>query len=185
MKNWIYKIVLAGFFTGGLISCKKDSSTSLEIAIASDEVYHPNVSVNVKEVWLNYATKKSKSEWLRLDIAPGIYNLAYLQANQKDTVIMPQTVIDNLETLLQVRFIFGDEGNSIITAAQDTVDLSMSSMAISGIKVGLNKQIDQGKQYDLRLAIKADSVSIYHSSPVFNPAIRVDSLNVKLCFYSL
>lgn len=180
MKNWIYKTVLAGIVIVGFISCKKDAPTSLEIAIASDEVYHPNVSVNVKEVWLNYATKKSKSEWLRLDIIPGVYNLTYLQQHQKDTVIMRQTVIEDIETFLQLRFIFGDQGNSIITASADTLDLSMSSMAISGVKVGLNKAIDKGKQYDLRLAIKADSISIHQNPPVFNPAIRVDSLTIKL-----
>lgn len=180
MKNRIYKLLLAGTLIGGFISCKKDASTSLEIAIASDEVYHPNVSVNVKEVWLNYATKKSKSEWLRLDIRAGVYDLAHLYTNQKDTVIMPQTVIDDLETLLQIRFIFGDQQNSIITALTDTLDLNMSSMAASGIKVGLNKGVEKEKQYDLRLAIKADSVSIYENPPVFNPAIRVDSLKVKL-----
>lgn len=176
----MYKILVVGFFIGGLISCKKDSSTSLEIAIASDEVYHPNVSVNVKEVWLNYATKKSKSEWLRLDILPGVYNLADLYDNQRDTVILPQTTIENLETLLQVRFIFGEQENSIITALEDTLDLNMSSSAINGIKIGLNKGIDKGKQYDLRLAIKADSISIHQNPPVFAPSIRVDSLSIKL-----
>lgn len=179
MKNWMYKLLLAGTLIGGFISCKKDTSTSFEIAIASDEVYHPNVSVKVKEIWLNYTTKKSKSEWLRLNILPGVYNLANLYEHQKDTLIMPQTTIENLETLLQVRFIFGDQGNSIITALEDTLDLSMSSQAVSGIKVGLNKELEKGKHYDLRLAIKADSASIYQNPPIFNPSIRVDSLKVK------
>jgi hypothetical protein len=179
MKNWMQKIAITGILIGGLVSCKKDSSTSLEIAIASDEIYHSNVSVNVKEVWLNYATKKSKSEWLRLDIVPSTYNLAYLYNNQKDTVILPQTTIENLETLLQIRFIFGEQGNSVITVLEDTLDLSMSSSAMSGIKIGLNKAIDKGKQYDLRLAIKADSISLHQNPPVFSPSIRVDSLTIK------
>lgn len=179
MKKLMHRSFYLGCFMILLVSCKKDTSPSLEIAITSDDVYHPGAFVNVKEIWLNYATKKSKSEWLKLEIQPGIYDLADLYLDQRDTVILAQTTIEDAKTLLQLRFIFGNEGNSIITQNADTLDMSVSAVGLSGVKVGINKGIEAGRQYDLRLAVKGDSTSIYETEPIFDPVIRVDSLTVK------
>lgn len=179
MKNKIHFTIAVGILIAGLISCKKDPDTSLGIAITSDDVYHQNVSVNVKEIWLNYATKKSKSEWIKLDIQSGVYDLADLYPDQKDTVILGPTIIEDIQTLLQLRVTFGTQGNSIITQTEDTLAMTLSNVALSGVKVSLNKGVDAGKRYDLRLAIKADSTAIHEIQPVFDPVIRLDSLNIK------
>jgi len=176
MRNKVHPGILAGMLMATLIACKKDPSASLEIAITADKTQHLNTSVNVQEIWLNYSTKKSKSEWIKLDIAAGVYDLSDLYNDQRDTVIMVQTGIEDIQTLLQVRFTFGATGNSVITQANDTLSMNMSTAALAGIKVSLNKSVESGKLYDLRLAIKADSAAIHLPEPVFDPSIRVDSL---------
>lgn len=179
MKKLIYKVVYAAFIAVIFASCKKDPSPSIEVAIAADEVYHQNVSVDIREIWLNYATKKSKSEWMKLEIAPGLYDLADLYADQRDTIILAQTPIEDAQTLIQLRMIFGNTGNSIITQFQDTLDMSVSPEGLSGVKVGINRNVDAGSHYDLRLVLKGDSIALHEPSPVFSPIIRVDSLTLK------
>ena len=179
MKKMIDKIAYTVFFAAILISCKKDASPSIEIAIAADEVYHKNVSVDIKEVWLNYATKKSNSEWMQLEIQSGLYDLADLYMDQRDTIILPQTVIEDAQTLIQLRMIFGTSGNTVITQSQDTLDLNISNNGLSGVKVGINRKIEAGMRYDLRLALASDSTALFEPVPLFDPIIRVDSLTLK------
>lgn len=179
MKNKVHWGIVTGMLITIVAACKKDPSASLEIAIAADKTEHLNTSVKIQEIWLNYATKKSKSEWIKLDIAAGVYDLSDLYDDQRDTVIMAQTRIEDIQTLLQLRLTFGSTENSVITQADDTLSMSMSSEALAGIKVSLNKSVEAGKLYDLRLAIKADSAAIHLPEPVFIPTIRVDSLTQK------
>ncbi len=179
MKNKVRWGIVTGMLVTTLIACKKDPAASLEIAITADKTEHVNTSVKVQEIWLNYATKKSKSEWIKLDIAAGVYDLSDLYNDQRDTVIMAQTSIEDITTLLQLRFTFGATDNSVITQTDDTLSMSMSSAALAGIKVSLNKSVETGKLYDLRLAIKADSTAIHSPQPIFDPSIRVDSLTQK------
>lgn len=179
MRNKVCWGIVTGVLVTMLIACKKDPSASLEIAIAADKTEHLNTSVKIQEIWLNYATKKSKSEWIKLDIAAGVYDLSDLYNDQRDTLIMVQTSIEDIQTLLQVRVTFGATENSVITQADDTLSMSMSPEALAGIKISLNKNVEAGKLYDLRLAIKADSAAIYLPEPIFEPMIRVDSLTQK------
>lgn len=177
-KKFVWSLVLLIVATG-IISCKKDQSSSVEIAITSDEIPYSKSTVRVKEIWLNYATKKSNSEWVRLDLAGTEYDFVDLYNDLRDTIIVAQTKIDDIKTLLQVRLTFEETGNQVITNMQDTLDLSMSNSAIHGIQVSINKATEKGKIYDLRLAIKADSTAIIQNNPVFDPSIRIDTLIIR------
>lgn len=177
-KKFIWSLVLLIVATG-IISCKKDQSASIEIAITSDEIPYSKSAINVKEIWLNYASRKSNSEWVKLELAGTQYDFVDLYNDLRDTIIVAQTKIDDIKTLIQLRFTFEETGNQVITNMQDTLDLSMSPTATSGFQLSINKATEKGKIYDLRLAIKADSTAINLNPPVFDPSIRIDTLIIR------
>lgn len=174
--NLLRKISLASLLVLLVVSCKKETAPSFELTIAASDNKHLNTSVNIKEVWLNYSTKKSNSEWIRLNIAAGIYDLSDLYIDQRDTLLMPQTPIEDLQTLIQLRFIFGDTNNFVITNTQDTLDMAVSGIGLSGYKVGVNSGLEPAKRYKVRLAMYGDTTAILGASPSFDPFIRLDSL---------
>lgn len=176
MNLFTHRLTLLSLLVLLIVSCKKEQAPSFELTIAASDNKHLNTSVNIKEVWLNYSTKKSNSEWIRLDIAAGIYDLSDLYLDQRDTLLMPQTPIDDLQTLIQLRFIFGDTNNFVITNNQDTLDMAVSSIGLSGYKVGINSGLEPTKRYKVRLTMYGDTTAIVGVTPIFDPFIRLDSL---------
>ena len=158
-----------------LIACKKDKSGTLEIKIKSDALTHLQADISISEIWLNYTTKKSKSEWLKLELNPAIYDLAKLYNNDKDTIIFPAQTIEDLETFLQLRMHFGSDSTRVITMASDTVKMTADQTAINGLKLGINKNSTEGKTHQLTILISPDSTALHDIQPVFKPAISLKS----------
>lgn len=175
MKKLTQNILFIGLLAFTLLACKKDQSGTIEIAIESDALTHLQADVTISDIWLNYTTKKSNSEWMKLDLVPGVYDLAHLYNNDKDTIILPAQTIEGLETFLQIRMHFGGDSTRVITMLEDTVKMTTDMSAINGLQVAINKRSSQDKKHTLKLLIAPDSTAIHGVNPIFKPSISLKS----------
>ncbi|HLU87931.1 MAG TPA: hypothetical protein VKZ44_09275 [Taishania sp.] len=162
---------------GLTISCKKDKGPAIEINVGSEFFPEGKSTIKVKEIWLNYATKKSNSEWMKLDLAQTSFDLAELYEDSRDTNLVNSTVVNRLQTLLKLRIHFESEHNSLITPQDDTLSITVAPDAIAGIKTNLNHKISESNKYRINLKIKTDSLQIIGNNPVFFPEIKLAGIS--------
>lgn len=179
MKKITQKLLFLTFVALVLVACKKNKSGTIEIAIESDALTHLQADVTISEIWLNYTTKKSKSEWLKLDVKSGVYDLADLYNDERDTIIVPAQTIEGLETFLQLRMAFGGDSTRVITMVSDTVKMTTEGLALNGLKLGINKNSSEDKKHYLTVLITPDSSAIHGNPPVFKPSISLKSFVEK------
>jgi hypothetical protein len=178
MKKTTKQLGIFALLTLLLFACKKPASPELEIAITGEETYQQHFSANIQEAWLNYTTKKSKSEWIKLPIQSGVYDLQNLFENDTQTVIMPLTKIDDAKTFIQVRFILADTLNTAITQSNDTLHLPLSAQGLTGVKGGINKAMNAGNKAHVTFSITADSTAAVAATPSFDPVVKTKKLVV-------
>lgn len=179
MKNtfhWIFVVVIIAFTA---VSCKKDKYASFEVTLSSDKVVAKKATVRIKEVWLNYATKKSNSEWMKLEVDTVSYDLARLYNGQVDTLFIPEVKVDNITTLMKFRVVVAADKHSVITPADDTLEMTLDPTLTDGIKASVNKSLENLKTYTVQLKFQPDTVAMSSSTPVFKSSIALKGFGIK------
>ncbi|MCO5261113.1 MAG: hypothetical protein M9916_13320 [Crocinitomicaceae bacterium] len=179
MKNFFYSVIIGVFVVFFASSCKKNKYASFQVSITSDQVLPKKVSVGIKEIWLNYTTKKSNSEWMKLEVDSSRIDLAHLYNDGVDTLFIPEVRIDKIKTLLKFRVVLNTKNNSVITQNDDTLSLALVPEIQDGIKASVNKALENQKMYAIKLILQPDSLALNAPSPLLKTTIGLKSFEEK------
>lgn len=137
-------------------SCKKESKqVPIQILLTDNPVDYDQVNVEIIGIKVNLS--KDTSSWVSLNTNVGVYNLLDLQ-NGITTQLANGTVPEG--TLKEVRFILGT--NNTVKANGNTYPLTVPSGSESGLKIKIDKRLNQSLNtftldFDAALSVKEES----------------------------
>ena len=130
--------VIAVLTIASVSACEKESSsTTLRIRMTDAPAALDEVNIDLKEVNVKFAN--DTSSWIYMDTKAGIYNLLSLQ-NGIDTLIASSTYPTG--NVKEIRLVVGDQ-NTVVENGQ-SYPLTIPSGASSGLKIKVNKDLQQG-----------------------------------------
>ena len=130
--------VIAVLTIASVSACEKESSsTTLRIRMTDAPAALDEVNIDLKEVNVKFAN--DTSSWVYMDTKAGVYNLLSLQ-NGIDTLIASGTYPTG--NVKEIRLVVGDQ-NTVVENGQ-SYPLTIPSGASSGLKIKVNKDLQQG-----------------------------------------
>lgn len=154
-------------------ACEKTESVAesqIEVILIADTTSQKELNFNIVSVQLSYSdeTQGVKKGWYELNTKKGIYNLSALT---NDTLIAEQKM--QVGTLSQIRLIPGNL--NFLSGMNDTIDLIVPAEFKTGIKLNVNKQIEEEKVFKILLEFDVDK-SIFpqgNGSFLLKPVIKI------------
>ncbi len=166
MKKGIYSII-ALLFIILVISCKKESKSTLQIRLTDGPLAVEEVNVDIRSVKVKFDDDTSSvNGWYTLTTNARVYNLLGLQ-NGVDTVLatgdFPKDVVK------EIRFDLGP--NNTIKDNGVVYPLVIPSGGSSGLKIKVNKKLGLTLEtliidFDAALSIKKEGPGDYKLRPV-------------------
>ena len=156
-----------------VISCQKESggntgNSTLNIRLTDAPTHFDEVNVDIREVRVKFSDDTlSTSGWVTLNTYPGIYNLLDYQ-NGVDTLLA--TGAFPTQVVKEIRFILGPN-NTIVDSLGTTYPLTIPSGAESGLKIKVNKRLQETLEtividFDAALSVKREGNGDYKLRPV-------------------
>lgn len=142
-----------------IFSCKKEKAGgTVLVSMQSTTAPYNEVNVYVKELWANYSTEKSNSNWIKLETATGFYDLMDLTV-LNDTLLVLGSKIPEAKHLTQLRFVFESDSNYVLKLGDvDSVHypLQMTNLTTNGVKIQLNHELKSAAKMTLGLLFDTD-----------------------------
>ncbi len=149
--------------------CKKQNgATNLEVRLTDAPASFDAVNVDIQEVRVHSNDEMDTTGWITLGTKAGVYNLLALQ-NGIDTVLASGTLRGGI--IKEIRFVLGS--NNTIIDNGITYPLTIPSGSESGLKIKLNKNLEEGSQTIVVDFDAGMSVSVENSEYKLRPVIRV------------
>lgn len=162
-------LLFAGvLFLNACTKSKNNQGTSkLDVRLTDAPADYSEVNVDIQEIRVKFSDDQSDNGWQTLKTNAGIYNLLDFQ-NEKDTLLASGQVSSN--SVQQIRAILGS--NNSIKVGDVVYPLTIPSGAESGLKLMVNKKLDQPLStividFDALLSIKEENGS-YKLRPVLH-----------------
>ena len=151
--------------TLAFFSCKKEAGQStINLRLTDAPATYDEVNIDLKQVQIKMAN--DSTSWQNLETTAGIYDLLKLQ-NGVDTLIGTGTFPEG--TVKEIRLILGNENT--ITEGGESYPLTIPSGSESGLKIKINKKLNQDVEtlvvdFDAALSVKKEGTGDYKLRPV-------------------
>ena len=170
-------IVFSIFF---LTACKKDpASSTVTIRMEAESAPYYEVNVFVKEIWAHYSTKESNTNWEKLTIKSGYYDLLNLGV-LGDTIIAAGISLPEGQ-LTQLRFVLESDSCYLVEMGDPDftrVPTPLASTQYTGLKIPANTPIKGNAMMSMWLNFDAgSSITMDADGYILDPKIVMDSVH--------
>lgn len=178
LSGSVFLIVLSAL----IVSCKKDpASGTMNLTMKADDAPYEEVNVYVKEMWANYSTKKTSTNWEKVDIRPGFYDLLHLSVLLEDTIIANSIALTEGQ-LTQLRLVFESDSCHLFELGDpDFVrqPMPLANTSVNGVKISVNRPIKGNAIMNLRLNVDTENSVLVDDEGAyqFDPQIEVDTVS--------
>jgi hypothetical protein len=80
---------------------------------------------------------------------------------------------------MKFRVVVAADKHSVITQADDTLEMTLDPTLSDGIKASVNKSLENLKTYTVQLKFQPDTVAMSSSTPVFKSSIALKGFGIK------
>lgn len=175
--KFLFKLSLIAIVLLSFVSCSsKDESPNnsepkakLALRLTDAPGDYEKVFIDLKQVFVKYAS----GEDLNLGINPDVYDLMELTAGVSALLFNDEVPTGNIT---QIRLVLGD--NNTIVVDGETFPLETPSAQQSGLKIQLDKTLEEGILYEFLLDFDVDQsiVALGNGGYNLNPVIRATTV---------